>query len=195
MIRNSKSSWGLVSRVVHWAMAGLVLWMLYLGTKMAGTLNLFAKFSMVQEHKSFGFVVFVMLIARLSWRFCSPTPRLPENMPRWQVVASHASHALLYLLLIAVPVTGWLMVTSSPLNDEGALPFQVRNMVFGLFEMPDPFEPGSAELSRRFGQLHWLCTRLLMLLLAVHVLAALKHQFIDRDGLLVRMILGQKPGR
>jgi len=191
MTKNSKPSWGFVPRLFHWVMAGLVFWVLYQGTVMADTLNLLVKFAMVQDHKSLGFVVLVLLVFRLAWRLLFGAPGLPGTMPRWQVVASHVSHVSLYALLIAVPLTGWLMVSSSPLNNLDAFPFQVKNMVFGLFEMPDPFVEGDAELSDMFRSWHWVCTRLLILLVVIHVLAALKHHFLDKDDVLLRMIRGK----
>lgn len=190
-LHNTQTAWGLPARLIHWVMAFMILAMLIFGTIMAGTNDLIAKFEMVQTHKSMGFTVFTLAIIRVLWRWMSlATPQLPDTMPRWQVAASHASHHLLYILIIAIPLSGWLMVTSSPLNDADAYPMQVKNMVWGLFEMPDLFATGSEALSKTFSWAHWGLTRLLMLILAVHVLAALKHQFVDRDGLLMRMIRG-----
>ena len=188
---NTETVWGLPARLIHWIMAVMIFMMLIFGTIMAGTNDLIAKFQMVQTHKSMGFTVFVLAVVRVLWRWRSPTtPALPQDMPRWQVAASHASHHLLYLLILAIPLSGWLMVTSSPLNDADAYPMQVRNMVWGLFEMPDLFATGSEHLSQIFASVHWVLTKVLMAILALHVLAALKHQFIDRDGLLMRMIRG-----
>ena len=97
---------------------------------------------------------------------------------------------MLYILIIAIPVSGWLMVTSSPLNDPGAYPTQIRNMVFGLFEMPDPFATGNEALSRALRTLHDILGKLLILTLLAHIGASLKHHFIDRDNILRRMIRG-----
>lgn len=188
---NTATGWGLVSRILHWVMAFLIFGMLIFGTIMANTTDLVAQFQMVQNHKSAGFTVFTLAVIRCIWRLSSrTTPQLPTTMPRWQVAASNFSHIALYVLIVAIPLSGWLMVTSSPLNDPGAYPVQVKNMVFGLFEMPDLFATGDKALSETFAQLHWILTRLLMAILAVHVLAALKHHFIDRDTILRRMIMG-----
>ena len=190
-LHNTNTAWGWPARLIHWVMALMIFAMLIFGTIMANTTDLIQQFEMVQSHKSVGFTVFVLAILRVIWRFSSPrTPTLPDHMPRWQVAASHASHHLLYVLIIVIPLSGWLMVTSSPLNDEGAYPMQVRNMVWGLFEMPDLFATGNQALSEAFGLAHWVFTRLLMLILAVHILAALKHHFVDRDTILRRMIRG-----
>ena len=190
-LHNTQTAWGLPARLLHWIMAVMILLMLVFGTIMAASTDLIAKFGMVQTHKSMGFTVFVLALIRILWRWLSPAaPGLPEAMPRWQVAASHISHLLLYFLIVAIPLSGCLMVTSSPLNDPGAYPVQVRNMVWGLFEMPDPFATGSEALSETFARVHWVLTRLLMAILAVHVAAALKHHFIERDGILMRIIRG-----
>jgi cytochrome b561 len=83
------------------------------------------------------------------------------------------------------------MASASPLNDPGAYPFQVKNMVFGLFELPDPYPEGSKALSEWLARVHFWLAMALTALLGVHVAAALKHQYVDRDGLLRRMIAGR----
>ena len=189
--RNSATSWGWVARLLHWVMALMILVLIGVGIYMSDfETDLIRQFQLIQMHKSFGFTVFVLAVVRVIWRFTNPTPALPDGMPQWQVSASHVSHALLYLLILAMPITGWLMVTSSPLNDPGAYPVQIPNLVFGLFAMPDPYPTGSKELSDTFATIHWALAYLLILVLLLHVAAALKHQLVDRDGLLMRMIRG-----
>lgn len=190
-LHSTDTSWGLIARLFHWIMAIMILLMLAGGLRMANTTDLIAQFEMVQQHKSIGFTVFVLAVLRLIWRWRSPaTPRLPGDMPRWQVAASHISHVMLYILIVAIPISGWLMVTSSPLNDPGAYPTQIRNMVFGLFEMPDPFATGNAALSKTLRDIHEILGKLLMLTLLAHIGASLKHHFIDKDTILRRMIRG-----
>ena len=146
-LHSTTEGWGLIARLFHWVMAVMILLMLAGGLRMSAETDLIERFNMVQQHKSIGFTVFVLAVLRILWRWRSPrTPTLPDAMPRWQVRASHISHVMLYILIIAIPVSGWLMVTSSPLNDPGAYPTQIRNMVFGLFEMPDPFATGNEAL-------------------------------------------------
>ncbi|MEM1161453.1 MAG: cytochrome b/b6 domain-containing protein, partial [Pseudomonadota bacterium] len=104
--------------------------------------------------------------------------------------AAHFSHFSLYLLMFALPLSGWLMSSASPFNDEGAYPIQIKNMVFGLFEMPDPFQPGSEELSKFFGAVHFYTGLGLTLILGAHIAGALKHAIVERDGVMRRMIFG-----
>lgn len=190
-LKNSTTGWGLIARIIHWLMAAMIFAMLIFGTIMSEfTTDLVQKFQMVQQHKSVGFTVFTLAVIRVIWRFMNPTPALPSDMPRWQVQASHISHGLIYALIIAVPLSGWIMSTASPLNDPGAYPVQVRNMVFGLFEMPDLFPTGDKELSEFFHLVHSILTKALAALLLLHIAAALKHHFMDRDTILRRMIRG-----
>ena len=165
-------------------MAAVILWMLGLGNYINFFVaDIYAAFDLIQIHKSWGFVAFVLVLIRIAWRCVTPTPGLPPGMPRWQRAASRVSHLLLYVLLIVMPVSGWLYASASEVQDL----FGIRNQVFGLFELPDPFQPGSRELAERFGRVHGLASKLLVALVAVHVLAALKHHFVDRDTVLVRM--------
>jgi cytochrome b561 len=93
--------------------------------------------------------------------------------------------------MLLLPLSGWLMASASPLNDPGAFPFQVRNMVFGLFELPDPFNPGSRALEASLKAVHlWAAIALGALLLA-HVGAGLVHHYIRRDRILTRMVAGR----
>ena len=93
--------------------------------------------------------------------------------------------------MIAMPVSGWLGASASPYNDADAYPMQIKNMVFGLFELPDPFIPGSDALEAVFSWAHLLCAIALTAILLVHAGAALKHHFVNRDNVLTRMISGR----
>lgn len=194
-LRNDAKGWGLFARLLHWAMAAAILYLLGLGVYMVEIIpndgtstSLLAKYPWYQLHKSWGFVVFTLAVIRVIWRLSDrKTPALPTDMPRWQVRASHASHMLLYILIIAVPVSGWLMVSASPLQDMG----MAKNMVFGWFDMPDPFVPGDGDVEETFKALHFWLVIALSAVLALHLAAALKHHFIERDNILRRMIIGR----
>lgn len=191
-LKNTGKSWGWLARLFHWAMALMILILLGVGYYMAEIeQDLIRQFRLTQTHKSFGFVVFVLAILRIIWKFrAGPTPALPETMPAWQRAASHISHVMLYILMFWMPLSGWLMASASPLNNEGAYPVRIANRVFGLFEMPDPFPVGTEELTKIFATMHWLGAVLLAALLCVHIGAALKHHLIDRDDVLRRMTRG-----
>lgn len=190
-VQNTTAAWGWPARVIHWVMAFMILGLLAVGTWISNfETDLVRQFQMTQTHKSIGFTVFVLAVLRVGWRLANRnTPALPTGMPRWQVVSSHLSHYALYALILIMPLSGWLMVTSSPLNDPDAY-IPVDNMVFGLFHMPDPYPRGSEALSETFHIVHSLAGKLMALILVAHAGAALKHHFVDRDTVLRRMITG-----
>ncbi|MEM9431184.1 MAG: cytochrome b [Pseudomonadota bacterium] len=191
-VKNTTSTWGWPARVLHWVMAVMIIGLVGMGTYISNfETDLVRQFQLIQDHKSFGFAVFVLALLRVAWRFANrDTPGLPADMPSWQVRASHASHYLLYALIFIMPLSGWLMSTASPLNDPNAYPVQVKNMVFGLFEMPDPFPTGSKSISDVFHVIHSIAGKFLAFILVVHTAAALKHHFVDKDTILKRMTFG-----
>lgn len=188
-LRNDDRTWGLPARLLHWSMAAIMIGMLGLGFYTANVVkDVYVQFELVQLHKSWGFVVFALAIARVLWRLANPTPRLPAGMPGWQVKASHRSHLALYALMFALPLSGWLMSSASTLQDL----YGIENKVFGLFALPDPFVPGSETLEAAFSWAHLLFAIALTALLLVHAGAAIKHHVVDRDGVLTRMTTGRE---
>jgi cytochrome b561 len=191
-IRNDAAGWGLPARLLHWSMALLIIGMLAVGWYMVNALtpaDLMLRFRLTQTHKSFGFVVFALALARIVWRLVNPAPAEPPGSALEHAVARWA-HRALYALMLILPLTGWLMASASPLNDAGAYPMQIRNMVFGLFEMPDPIAPGSATLEAMFKALHLAAAVAMAALLVAHAGAALFHHLVRRDRTLARMVSG-----
>ena len=146
--------------------------------------DLVARFALTQVHKSWGVVIFVLALFRVAWRLANRRPPLPAAMPAWQRRAAAVSHAALYVLMLLLPLTGWLLASASPVQDL----LQMQNLVFGSVALPDPFVPGSEGLDRIFRAVHAGAALTLAALLAVHIAAALRHQLVDRDGLLARML-------
>ena len=191
-VKDTTSGWGIPTRIMHWVMAGLILFLLGLGFWISDfETDIARQIKLTFMHKSFGFTVFIMAVLRVIWRLFNPhTPAMPSEMPQWQQKVARSTHIALYFFMFALPLSGWLMASSSPLNDEGAYPIRFPNMVFGLFEMPDPFVIGSRELSELFHTAHFAFAVALCAILLAHVGAALKHHFIERDNILKRMMLG-----
>ncbi|MFQ5565622.1 MAG: cytochrome b [Paracoccaceae bacterium] len=187
-IGNTATSWGWPARLLHWVMAGLILFQLGLGFRMVRLVSDVAeKFALYQTHKSWGFVIFTLALVRVLWRATHRVPDLPGQMGPLEAALARGAHLALYLLIVLQPVTGWLMASASPLQDTWGL----KNMVFTWFELPDPFRPGSKALEDLFKSLHAWTAFAMAVILAGHVAAALRHQFVRRDGLLRRMILGR----
>lgn len=189
-LRNDETGWGWPARWLHWVMALLMTGMLAVGLVAA---NLIAdtqtRFDLVQLHKSFGFVVFILALLRAAWRITHPAPPDPPS-PRWQAAAASASHLALYVLMFALPLSGWLLASASEMQDM----YGIENQVFGLFALPDPFVPGDPALEVGFRRLHLALGLSLAALLAVHSAAALHHHYVSRDDVLMRMLRGRRRG-
>jgi cytochrome b561 len=137
------------------------------------------KLEWISRHKSLGVTVLGLVILRVVWRLGEPTPQELGRL-RIERLAAKAGHLGLYLLMFAMPLTGWTM--SSAAN------FPVS--VFGLFTLPDLVSP-SQELFETLRTTHWALSWLIASLVGIHVLAALKHHFWDRDATLRRMLPGR----
>jgi cytochrome b561 len=121
--------------------------------------------------------VFILAVARAAWRLTHPPPPMPEATPRWERRAAAFSHAALYVLLIAIPLSGWLM--SSALG--------VQTVYFGVLPLPDLLAKDKA-LGEALKVVHVVLNAVLGVLVTAHVAAALKHHFLDRDDVLHRML-------
>lgn len=195
-LRNTREVWGWPARLLHWGMAvliagliGLGLWMVNgLGTDWDG---LMLRKDLTQWHKSFGFTVFALACLRLVWRAVNPTPAPPGGARAGEQAVARAAHLALYALMIAVPLSGWLMASASPYNDVGAYPERIANTVFGWFELPDPYPAGDRDLSELWGRVHFWAAMALAGLVALHALAALWHHAVRRDAVLLRMLRGR----
>ncbi|MDF2231639.1 cytochrome b [Albimonas sp. CAU 1670] len=183
-LRNAPRAWGWPARLLHWLTAGVILFLLGLGFWMTQVVtDMYAQFDLIQIHKSWGFVAFALALLRLVWRATHPAPPPVPGAPAWQTLAAEGAHWALYALMIAMPLSGWLMASASSLQDS----YGIKNMVFGLFALPDPFQPGDRALEKVFGAIHFYCAWAMIALLVAHAGAALKHHFVDRDEVLRRM--------
>jgi cytochrome b561 len=128
-------------------------------------------------HKALGLSVIALTLARIGWRLANPPPPMPAHMTPLERRLAGLTHLAFYMLLLALPMTGWALVST------GKVPAPVS--IFGLFEMP-PL-PLPASLHGTAGEGHELLGWVMVATLALHVLAAVKHQWFDRDNLLARM--------
>jgi len=171
---------------LHWLAALLILAAFPLGLYMSDLALSPLKLKLISYHKWLGVTVFLLAAIRLAWRASHTPPPLPAAMPAWQRRAAQGLHHLLYLLLFLIPLTGWLM--------SSAKGFQT--VYLGLLPLPDLLAKDQA-LGDVLRQVHQTINYALLALVAAHVGAALKHHFIDRDGILARMLpfLDQEPTR
>jgi cytochrome b561 len=176
----SQPRWSRSTIALHWLSALLILVLLGLGWFMVhGDLKASTKFDLYQLHKSLGFLSLVLLLLRFGARLARPSPAAPPAMPRWERRAARATHVAFYVLLLVAALSGWLLVSAAII----AIPTRF----FDLFVIPNLVGP-DATLSAGMTFLHYLVSRLLIGLLILHIGAALKHHFIDRDDVFLRMV-------
>jgi cytochrome b561 len=169
------------ARLLHWLMALLLALQIPVGMVMAyrgNVLNLWNGLTdfLYSAHKSIGFVLLILLLLRAVVRLTIGAPPPEPSLVSWQRRIAAANHAGLYVLLLVVPVLGWLGVSLFPALE-----------VFGLVSLPSISPPDRAASDTVF-TLHRLTAFLLVALIALHVAAALHHHFIRRDGVLRRML-------
>jgi cytochrome b561 len=180
VLHNDKNAWGALTKLFHWVMAALILVQIPLGLAAVNWPLSPTKISLFFWHKSTGVLLLALVVLRVAWRLANRVPDLPPDTPAWERAAAHASHFLLYMLLFALPVTGWVVQSASN------IPFRA----FYLFPLPPIVGPDKA-LADQFKEVHeWLFV-LLAFVLAVHVGAALRHHYLKRDAVLVRMLPGR----
>jgi cytochrome b561 len=165
------------AKALHWLTVLAVIGLFTLGWTMVGLRLGPTKLQYFSWHKWLGMTVFLLTMARLIWRQRRPPPPLPAGMPGWQRAAARANHALLYLLLLAMPLTGWLMSSAGGL----------QVVLYGVIPIPDLIGRDPA-LERLLKQAHHMESLLLLGLIGLHLLASLKHHFVDRDDVLRRML-------
>lgn len=167
--------------VLHWLIAILITAAFALGFTMVDIPGITpTKLKYFSWHKWLGVTVLGLTCMRLLWRLTHPAPAYPASMSLWQQKAAHGLHALLYVLIFAVPVSGYFY----------SLAAGVPVVYLGIWPMPVLIE-ADQQLKPVFKQVHYVLNTLLLACIAVHVLAALKHHFIDRDGVLKRMLPGR----
>ncbi len=181
--------YGTVAMSLHWLIAVLLIGNICLGLYFSDLPHADPnKFALVQLHKSIGLTVLVLSVARLIWRLINPVPPLPRSMSAPLRFLAHASHFILYFLMIAIPLSGWLLVSSSPLG--------LPTMYFGLFSWPhiwfiaDLAREQKILLRDNFTLVHVVLAWSAIVLLPLHIAAALFHQFIRGDDVLKRMLPG-----
>ena len=184
-LRNTVYRYGAVTMTLHWATALLIVAMIVLGIVMvdvgSGTWLGLSAFELYQLHKSVGFTVLAMTLGRLLWRFANPVPPLPDNLKWWERSLARVTHVLLYALLLILPVTGWLMVSTSIYRD--AIP----TVYFGWFEIPH-IAPMSQAAEEWLKVIHETLAFTLIGVLVLHIAGALKHHLVLRDDVLRRML-------
>jgi cytochrome b561 len=179
----SEQTWPRALRLVHWVSAALVIGLLALGTYMVQLVEDPAeRFDLTQTHKAIGVVVLALTVVRLCLRGLMTAPR-HEHMPL--LLTAKATHVGLYVLLLLLPLSGWLMATTTPVR--------VPTVVFGLFALPYPLPPDLA-IYQFAHATHVTAAISLTLLVFLHSAAALAHALRGRRSIRRDAVTARNPG-
>jgi len=182
MLRPESESWSATAKLFHWSMAALIFAQIALGLAAVSWRVSPAKLNLFVWHKSAGMLILALLALRLLWRLSHRVPDLPREMPRWERAGARLSHLLLYALMLALPLTGWVISSASN------VPFRI----FWAIPLPAIVAPDKG-LADLFATIHgWLVT-LLALVLVAHIGAALRHHYVNRNTVLARMLPWSTP--
>ncbi|SMF24147.1 cytochrome b561 [Tistlia consotensis] len=171
---NRPARFPFASRLLHWVMAALILAMLFIGIAMAASLTDYHR--LVTIHEPLGLLILVLAAVRVINRLLAPPPPLPAAMPRPMRLAAHGSHLLLYLLMVALPLVGWAMLSAA------GYPI----LLLGTVELPPILAP-DAGLYALLRSAHTVLALLLFATFLGHLAAALAHALLFRDGVFSSM--------
>jgi cytochrome b561 len=183
MRANTRERWGSVQIALHWTIAALVL----LVQVPAGITMTSVEPGTVQNvgyniHKTTGIVIFLLALVRLGWRSSHPVPVLPADMPEWQAKLARTTHVLLYVVLFAMPISGFLYTAM------GGFPVPIF-MVYDLARLV----PENKPVAEVFKYMHLTLQYVLYLTVFLHVAGALQHHFVRKDSVLRRMLSSTAP--
>lgn len=177
MSEAGRSKYSTGAMIFHWLIAVLVIvnWRI---VEAAEHLADAEKGALIGNHKAIGISILVLTLARLAWRLMHKVPPLPQGMANWERILSRSVHVIFYVMLIGLPLGGWL-----------AGSFAGRDIsYFGAFTIPALPVGKDGELAKSIIGLHKTGGEILIYLIALHILGALKHTFVDKDGGITRML-------
>ena len=183
MAAESPARYTYTAIALHWLTAGLIVVSVGLGIYMVGLKLSPLKLRLYSWHKWVGVTIFLLVVARLIWRAANALPP-PIANAKWQRAAAVINHWLLYVLLVCIPISGWLMSSA----------YGIPVVYFGVVPLPD-LVGKNKELGDTLKTLHETLAFTMLALVAVHAVAALKHHLLDRDPVLYRMLPLVKPRR
>jgi len=177
MLRNTHEYYGAIAQALHWAIVALVAVQVVLGFTGADLPVGMERLITLSRHKSLGMTIFALMAVRLAWRLINPVPALPIQLPRTEQRLAHGTHWLLYGLLLVMPVAGWISSSASNLTVSW----------FGVFTFPDLVDTDKA-LAITAKAWHRGMAWVLLATISLHALAALRHHFVLKDSVLLRML-------
>ncbi|GLQ49896.1 cytochrome b [Dyella flava] len=180
VMKEKTGAFSFAARVLHWLMAAMILAMLFIGVAMVASVSALHEW-LLHIHKPLGIAILILAIVRFAIRLRRPPPPLPEDLPMIQQLAAHASHWVLYGLMIAMPLIGWAMLSA------GGFPVMLSESL----RLP-PIVPVNPIAFAVLRQLHTYLAFLLFITFLAHMAAALYHGLIRRDGVLASMVSGKR---
>jgi len=168
---------------LHWLIAALVFAAVFMGWTMTEMEVSPARLKTYNYHKWVGVTILALAVLRIVWRLTHRAPAM-EKMPRWQQLAAHAGHGLLYVLMLAVPLSGWIYSNATG----------YRVVYLGKLPLPNLVGRDKA-LADSWHEAHEVLATVLVVVVGLHVLAALQHHFIHKDNTLRRMLSWRRQGR
>jgi len=177
LIKNTQNQFGAVTKSFHWGIALIVVCLLIGGHLMHDLPDGTIKLVIYNLHKSLGITVLTLTLCRLLWNNVSERPHLDDPMPAWEKPLARPLQNIFYVLLLAMPLTGWIFSSAAgrPVH------------FFGLFTLPDLVSPDKP-IAKFFRELHGIISYIIISAVALHVGSVLKHHFIDKDEHLKRML-------
>lgn len=176
-----------VAITLHWLIAVMLISLILFGWWMEDqreTIGSYEDFLAVKSafnwHKTGGILVLILSLARLGWRFMHPVPPLPDGMKNWERIAARISHFTFYALMIGLPIGGY--VAASAYGAEQPI------LLFDAIALPKLPVPQTEEFQAFSGSMHGAGSWVLIGLIGLHIAAAMKHEFVDNDGVLARMM-------
>lgn len=188
----SRTRYTTVAIVIHWLIAAAIIFQIILGWRMGDGPKGPTTYALFQLHKSIGITILLLSLLRLAWRLFNKSPAAPVGQPKWEQAASKLVHVGFYVIMIGLPLTGWILVSASRVP--------IPTLLYGV--IPWPHIPGIPELAaapkhvwREIGEIgHGVLVKLTYLLLVLHLGAVAKHQVLDKDEVFGNMAPGAKPG-
>jgi len=173
--RNTNDSFGLIAKSLHWGLAVVIIGLIAFGMYLANARISVSQLHLYGWHKALGLLAFTFIILRVIWRILSPKP-IPIDPENWQAKLANNIHWILYLLMVLMPLSGWIASSAA------GFPMSF----FGLFPLP-AIAPTSERLEGFFFAVHGIAGKLLILSLLLHLAGALQRQFVKHDGTMGRM--------
>lgn len=176
-LKNTAHEWGTASKLLHWLVVLLILAMAWIGLTMGDMPNGPDKVARYALHKSIGLTLLAVMLLRLGWRLYAGAPDPVPGTPRWQARIASLTHWALYALLLAMPISGWV------LNSSSGFPLQW----FGLINLP-AITGKDHDLHELAEEVHELLFWVIVTVAVLHAAAAFYHHLFQRDATLARML-------